>query len=310
MGRAWLLLGVAATLATIGAVTAQVIAAPPPADQPTGADAPVRAGDWLSIVLAVVFVALIAWRRWDRLPARPRTPVPFPPLVAVGLFVVAIIIAQTGMLLALRALGIDDPSAAASLSRDQQARLGLARYAAEAVVLVIIAVQLVRTRRKRAEAPMPPIRAAATGLGGLILVWPIMGAAGMVVLFLTGAPSEPIAHETLRVLTDPPRDGSFLVLAALAVIAAPITEELLYRTVLQPAFRVLGGHAWLGIAMTSMLFAVMHIGAVSPHALASLFVLSLGFGWAYEKTGRVIVPIVMHMLFNAGNIAVALAVTG
>jgi membrane protease YdiL (CAAX protease family) len=28
-------------------------------------------------------------------------------------------------------------------------------------------------------------------------------------------------------------------------------------------------------------------------------------GWAYEKTGRLTAPIVMHALFNAGNLLLA-----
>ena len=58
--------------------------------------------------------------------------------------------------------------------------------------------------------------------------------------------------------------------------------------------------------IVSAFFAVMHIGNSEPHAVAALFVLSLGFGWAYERTGRLTAPIVMHMGFNAGNLAITL----
>jgi membrane protease YdiL (CAAX protease family) len=45
---------------------------------------------------------------------------------------------------------------------------------------------------------------------------------------------------------------------------------------------------------------------VAPwHALAALFVLSLGFGWVYEKTGRLEAAVTMHALFNAANVALA-----
>ena len=37
-----------------------------------------------------------------------------------------------------------------------------------------------------------------------------------------------------------------------------------------------------------------------------LLVLGAGFGWVYDKTGRLTAPIVMHALFNAGNLVLAL----
>ena len=49
----------------------------------------------------------------------------------------------------------------------------------------------------------------------------------------------------------------------------------------------------------------MHIGTAAPHAVLALFVLSLCFGAAYERSGRLTVPIVMHAIFNLANLAVA-----
>ena len=63
------------------------------------------------------------------------------------------------------------------------------------------------------------------------------------------------------------------------------------------------------ITLTSVAFVLMHMTVASPHALAPLFVLSLGLGWAYERTGRLAAPIVMHMVFNLANLALALVTT-
>ena len=49
----------------------------------------------------------------------------------------------------------------------------------------------------------------------------------------------------------------------------------------------------------------MHAGAARWRALPALFVLSIGFGWIYEKTGRLWASIVMHVLFNAVNVVLA-----
>jgi membrane protease YdiL (CAAX protease family) len=59
------------------------------------------------------------------------------------------------------------------------------------------------------------------------------------------------------------------------------------------------------VCVVAAFFAVMHWDATAPHAVPALFVLGLGLGGIYEKTGRLTAPIVMHMLFNAGNLVLA-----
>ena len=47
------------------------------------------------------------------------------------------------------------------------------------------------------------------------------------------------------------------------------------------------------------------VGAADWQGLPSLFVLSLGLGWIFTKTGRLIAPIIVHMLFNGFNLLMA-----
>jgi membrane protease YdiL (CAAX protease family) len=54
----------------------------------------------------------------------------------------------------------------------------------------------------------------------------------------------------------------------------------------------------------------MHAGSVPLHGLAALFILSIGFGIVYERTGRLTGPVVMHVGFNAGNLVMASAISG
>jgi membrane protease YdiL (CAAX protease family) len=97
----------------------------------------------------------------------------------------------------------------------------------------------------------------------------------------------------------------------LLVIGPAILEEVLYRGLLQRGLRewkVLGG--WGAIVATSGIFVFMHAPIVPAYALPPLFILSLGLGWCYEKTGRLLAPMVLHGLFNAGNLALALGASG
>ena len=60
--------------------------------------------------------------------------------------------------------------------------------------------------------------------------------------------------------------------------------------------------AWRAVMLTSLLFALVHTGAVSPEALVPLFVLGVGLGVLQERTRSVLACFVVHALFNAANI--------
>jgi membrane protease YdiL (CAAX protease family) len=162
-----------------------------------------------------------------------------------------------------------------------------------------------RPRASRSSGPA----AVAAGAAAFALVWPITAglsfATGLAASYLRGEPVAPIAHDTLLQMVDAPTDAWLFVMVGLLVAAVPVLEEIMYRGMLQRMLCALELSAWQAIALTSVIFAVMHVGAARWHALPALFVLSLGFGWAYERTGRLSAPIVMHMLFNAANLGLA-----
>jgi membrane protease YdiL (CAAX protease family) len=143
----------------------------------------------------------------------------------------------------------------------------------------------------------------------MLVLWPILSALGATLAWLetrlTGGPIDPIAHDLLRELATREHDAWFWSAAVLVVTVVPMLEELMYRGLLQGALRHVGLPVWPAIGVASVLFAAMHLGNTSPAAVVLLFVLSLGFGWAYERTGRLIAPIAMHGLFNLVNLLVA-----
>lgn len=150
-------------------------------------------------------------------------------------------------------------------------------------------------------------RPVVIGACAMLLFWPLVQSVAMAAEFLVeqmqGAPLEPIAHETLAKLHAAPRDGWFFALTGLVVLAVPFMEEVMYRGILQPILSGAGLGRWPAIVGTSVVFASVHLALARPHAVAAIFVLSLGFGWAYERTGRLAAPVTMHVLFNAGNVA-------
>jgi membrane protease YdiL (CAAX protease family) len=88
----------------------------------------------------------------------------------------------------------------------------------------------------------------------------------------------------------------------MAAVLAPVAEELVFRGVALP---VLARHLGVvpALLLTSMVFAAIHF---HPEAVVPLFVAAACFGAAYAVTGRLVVAMVMHGLFNSVNLVVLL----
>ena len=95
------------------------------------------------------------------------------------------------------------------------------------------------------------------------------------------------------------------IMIALAIIIAPLTEELVFRAGL---FRYLRSRLprWLALVGSSLLFASLHVNWRNLEGLTSLvplMVLAVMFSLAYERTGKIGTPIVAHALFNLNTVA-------
>ncbi|MDQ3367255.1 MAG: CPBP family intramembrane metalloprotease [Myxococcota bacterium] len=83
-------------------------------------------------------------------------------------------------------------------------------------------------------------------------------------------------------------------LAVLAVIAAPLCEELIFRGLV---FRGLRRSSHLAVAMiaSAALFAIVH----PPASFVPVFGLGLVTAFSYERTHRLIAPVCAHAVYNA-----------
>ncbi len=88
-----------------------------------------------------------------------------------------------------------------------------------------------------------------------------------------------------------------------ALILAPISEELFFRGIIQTGIQKLlfarpGSywHRWLAVVITAMIFGAMHI--TTPHQVPALIALAVILGYVYERTGSLVGPVFLHMLFN------------
>lgn len=155
---------------------------------------------------------------------------------------------------------------------------------------------------------------AAHGLWGFLILWPLVWCAGTlaagVFKLVTGQWPERLAHATLATLANNPRDPWTMVLGAIAVFVAPLQEEIIYRGLLQTGLkRLLFGSPWPAVLVASGLFALAHRLGEHPmpwNAVATVGVLGVGMGFLYERTRSLLAPVVVHCLFNAANVALAL----
>jgi len=89
----------------------------------------------------------------------------------------------------------------------------------------------------------------------------------------------------------------------LAVILAPLVEEIVFRAGM---FRYLRTRApdWIAFTLPAAIFALLHGNLV---AFGPLFALGIVFAIAYERTGRLAVPIIAHALFNLNTVMLIMA---
>lgn len=97
-----------------------------------------------------------------------------------------------------------------------------------------------------------------------------------------------------------------LVLAT-ALLAAPLTEELLFRRVLQGWLekRLPGVDGAAAIAISAATFALAHVG--QGLAYVPLFPLGLVLGFIARRTGSIVPCILLHTLFNGVSVTLLLA---
>lgn len=93
-----------------------------------------------------------------------------------------------------------------------------------------------------------------------------------------------------------------LVLVPLSILLVGPGEELLFRGVIQQLLRIRFGIV-VGIAIASVIFAVAHVGSLTGEGLLptllTYIVLSLILGGSYEYSKNLVVPAMIHGLFNA-----------
>jgi len=154
--------------------------------------------------------------------------------------------------------------------------------------------------------PRTIVRDFVAAVVNLISVFPLVLLGIWLAIYLgrlfVGPDFQMQTNEGLAVVTENPQPLLRVLMFVFLILIAPVFEEMLFRGILQSVMRGLTTRPWEAIVITSVVFALSH-----PHThLPALFALSCCMGYAYEKSGSLLRPILIHALFNAASITAAL----
>lgn len=89
--------------------------------------------------------------------------------------------------------------------------------------------------------------------------------------------------------------ANWAVLAIIAVVFAPVFEELFFRGFILPGIARQWGYGW-GILASAVLFSLSHL---DPGSLVPIFILGLLLAWLYRATGSIWPCIITHCAYNS-----------
>lgn len=157
----------------------------------------------------------------------------------------------------------------------------------------------------RAQAPLRWGSVVRTGVVTFLISVPLVHGTGIAWEALLKAfdiPAQP--QDLIRLFAEAESPLFIVVIVSLAVILAPISEELIFRAGI---FRFLRHRVpkWIALLLPGIFFAALHVNWVSGEGLASfapLVMLALLYSLALERTGHIGTTIVAHALFNLNTV--------
>jgi uncharacterized protein len=173
---------------------------------------------------------------------------------------------------------------------------------------ITLALLYLIARRRLTWRILGPVRPSwllvAIGLG--VGVVGTIGAYTINAILVTALGAEdPVEQEVLQEVLAGGR--TMIVALIVAVVMAPLVEEILFRGLLFQALRRRVG-LWPAALLSTAIFAVIHVEIVfsQPVALAGLSALGVFLAWAFHRTGSLVVPILGHAVFNGMSVLLAI----
>jgi membrane protease YdiL (CAAX protease family) len=171
------------------------------------------------------------------------------------------------------------------------------------------------TRPERGSLNSIPGRAGifASGVATFLVSLPLLLLTSKLSEVVLQAFSLPVERQSLiAMFANAESPWMLITLIVLAIVMAPVTEELVFRGGLFRYCRTRMPR-WASLLVPALLFASLHVNWVTLEGLASfapLAVLAIMFSLAYERTGHIGTPMVAHALFNLNTVILIFAGVG
>ena len=146
----------------------------------------------------------------------------------------------------------------------------------------------------------------APRLGRALLLSLIVGAASLPIILSLGnlcakimrmIKMDPVAQESVQTLQSSESLGIKLLIGFLAVVVAPLAEEVIFRGIIYPTIKQ-HGYPRFALWGTSFLFAAVHGNLM---IFIPLTFLAVVLTLLYETTDNILAPVLTHSLFNLAN---------
>ncbi len=180
---------------------------------------------------------------------------------------------------------------------------------------MLLGVVAYRAQAANVAAPPPPLPTGTfiSGVATFVIALPVLIAtakAWEVFLEVCGLPTE--KQDLIAMFANADSAWMVTIMLALAIVIAPLTEELIFRAGLFRYFRTRMPH-WVAVLAPAIFFATLHVNWKTLQGLSSLApltVLAMIFSLAYERTGRIGTAIVAHALFNLNTVVLIFSGVG
>jgi membrane protease YdiL (CAAX protease family) len=149
---------------------------------------------------------------------------------------------------------------------------------------------------------MPVGRSLLLGIALLVSALPLVFAVDYIASILLKVNTTTDTQEVIQIFEHSSTVAQRVPIILLAVVIAPVTEELAFRGYLYGVMKRYIG-AVPALFLSGILFALIHLNLPS---FFPLLVLASVFALAYELSGSLLVPMTMHALFNSLSLILVL----
>ena len=167
-------------------------------------------------------------------------------------------------------------------------------------ILASLTARNIRWRDCFGLTRLGPASVLVRAVGLVVLALPLVaGAIGLAHVLLAGMGYVDDTPQDIVVFLERNQSADARwVVAVFAVVVAPMQEEFLFRGYLYGIMRRYAGPA-VGTVLNAALFAAIHLHLPS---FGGLFVLAVCLTLAYEWSGSLFVPMMMHAMFNSFSV--------